>query len=51
MRGDTPPLPQFAFMAWCSVEAQGQLSLYLYTPVITNMATCETLTLYPINIT
>jgi hypothetical protein len=23
-----PPLPQFAFMAWCSVKAQGQLYLY-----------------------
>jgi len=22
-------LPRYAFMAWCSVEAQGQLSLYL----------------------
>jgi hypothetical protein len=25
-----PPLPQYAFMAWCSVKAQGQLYLYLY---------------------
>jgi hypothetical protein len=24
------PLPQYAFMAWCSVKAQGQLYLYLY---------------------
>jgi hypothetical protein len=22
--------PQYAFMAWCSVKAQGQLYLYLY---------------------
>jgi len=22
-----PPLPQYAFKAWCSVKAQGQLSL------------------------
>jgi hypothetical protein len=25
MSGATPPLPQYAFMAWCSVKAQGQL--------------------------
>jgi hypothetical protein len=25
-----PPLPQYAFMAWCSVKAQGQLYLHLY---------------------
>jgi len=24
-----PPLPQYAFVAWCSVKAQGQLYLYL----------------------
>jgi hypothetical protein len=30
MRGAIPPLPQYAFMAWCSVKAQGQLYLYLY---------------------
>jgi hypothetical protein len=29
MREVTPPLPQYAFMAWCSVKAQGQLYLYL----------------------
>jgi hypothetical protein len=23
MRGGVPPLPQYAFMAWCLVEAQG----------------------------
>jgi hypothetical protein len=27
MRGAIPPLPQYVFMAWCSVEAQGQLLL------------------------
>jgi len=27
MRGAIPPLPQYAFMAWCSVEAQGQFYL------------------------
>jgi len=27
MRGDKPPLPQDAFMGWCSVKAQGQLYL------------------------
>jgi hypothetical protein len=29
MSGDIPPLPQYAFMAWCLVKAQGQLYLYL----------------------
>jgi nitroimidazol reductase NimA-like FMN-containing flavoprotein (pyridoxamine 5'-phosphate oxidase superfamily) len=26
-----PSLPQYAFMAWCSVKAQGQLYLLLHT--------------------
>jgi hypothetical protein len=30
MLGATPPLPQYASMAWCSVKAQGQLYLYLF---------------------
>jgi len=25
MRGAIPPLPQYAFIVWCSVKAQGQL--------------------------
>jgi hypothetical protein len=29
MIGAIPPLSQYAFMAWCSVKAQGQLYLYL----------------------
>jgi len=33
MRGAAPPLPPYAFMAWCSVKAQGQLYLYLYGTV------------------
>jgi len=28
MSGAIPPLPQYAFMAWCLVIAQGQLHLY-----------------------
>jgi len=28
MNGAISPLPQYAFMAWCSVKAQGQLYLY-----------------------
>jgi hypothetical protein len=24
------PIPQYAFMAWCSLKAQGQLYLYIY---------------------
>jgi hypothetical protein len=30
MSGAIPPLPQYAFMAWCLVKAQGQLYLYLF---------------------
>jgi hypothetical protein len=30
MSGAIHPLPQYAFTAWCSVKAQGQLYLYLY---------------------
>jgi hypothetical protein len=30
MCGAIPPLPQYAFMAWCLVKAQGQFYLYLY---------------------
>jgi hypothetical protein len=29
MRGAISPLPQYTFMAWCSVKAQGQFYLYL----------------------
>jgi hypothetical protein len=28
MSGAIPPLPQYAFMAWCLVKAQGLLYLY-----------------------
>jgi hypothetical protein len=28
MLGALPPLPQYAFLAWCSVKPQGQLYLY-----------------------
>jgi len=31
MRGAIPPLPRYAFMAWCSVKAQGQLYLLTFT--------------------
>jgi len=30
MRGAIPPLPQYAFMAWCLVKAQGQLSWQIW---------------------
>jgi hypothetical protein len=30
MSGATHPLPQFAFMAWCSVKKKAQGPLYLY---------------------
>jgi hypothetical protein len=29
MRGAIPPIPQYAFMARCSVKAKGQLYIYL----------------------
>jgi hypothetical protein len=32
MSGAIPPLPQYSFMAWCSVTAQGQL--YIFTFVV-----------------
>jgi hypothetical protein len=36
--GAIPQFPQYAFMAWCSVEAQGQLYftllLYMYLNII-----------------
>jgi hypothetical protein len=31
MSGAIPPLPQYAFTAWCLVKAQGQLYLFPYT--------------------
>jgi hypothetical protein len=36
MSGAIPPLPQYAFMAWWSVEAQGQLYLYLLLNELSN---------------
>jgi hypothetical protein len=30
MSGAIPPLPQYAFMAWCSVQAQGYLYLLTF---------------------
>jgi hypothetical protein len=35
MSGNIPPLPQYAFMAWCSVKAQEQLYLLLIQEKIT----------------
>jgi len=32
MSGAIPPLPQYAFMVWCSVKAQGQL--YIFTLLV-----------------
>jgi len=29
MRGNIPPLPQYAFMAWCSVQTKSHGQLYL----------------------
>jgi hypothetical protein len=46
MRGDILPLPQYAFMVWCSVKAQGQLYLnfiyrYIYVTMINKNATLK----------
>jgi hypothetical protein len=30
MREAIPPLPQYAFMAWCPVKAQGYLYIFLF---------------------
>jgi len=30
MSGAIPPIPQYVFMAWCLVKAQGQLYLTFY---------------------
>jgi hypothetical protein len=36
MRGAIPPLPLYAFMAWCLVKKkQGQLYLYLFLKALT----------------
>jgi hypothetical protein len=32
MSGAIPPLPQYAFMEWCSLKAQGQLYHYIHCP-------------------
>jgi len=37
MSGTIPSFPQYAFMAWCSVKAQGQLYIYLY---LSSIGTC-----------
>jgi hypothetical protein len=39
MNGAIPPLPQYDFMVWCPVKAQGQLYLYLY--LYLNMNRCR----------
>jgi len=33
MRGAIRLLPQYSFLVWCSIKAQGQLYLYFYIPV------------------
>jgi len=30
MSGAIPPLPQYAFVAWCLLKAQGELYTYIY---------------------
>jgi hypothetical protein len=34
MSGAIPPLPQYAFMAWCSVKAQGQFNFVVVVVVV-----------------
>jgi hypothetical protein len=38
MGGAVPPLPQYAFMAWCSGGADGQLLPYLLSFKLINFA-------------
>jgi len=45
MSGAIPLLPQYAFMAWCSVKAQGQL--YLYISPISLGEHCTSVTFFP----
>jgi hypothetical protein len=37
MNGAIPPLPQYAFMAWCLVTAQGQLHFALFYTISMNL--------------
>jgi hypothetical protein len=39
MGGVIPPLPQYAFMAWCLLKAQGQL--YVFTLYLTKHHTIK----------
>jgi hypothetical protein len=34
MSGAVPPFPQYTFMAWFSVKAQGQLYFYIYSSIL-----------------
>jgi hypothetical protein len=45
MRGGIPPLPLYAFMAWCSVKAQEHLRLliYLYLYLVTYKGSTSTI--------
>jgi hypothetical protein len=40
MSGAINPLPQYAFMAWCLVKAQGQLYLFIYANYGTTVWVC-----------
>jgi hypothetical protein len=42
MHGAVPPLPQYVFMVWCLVKAQGQLYLLqAQTEVVRNVVGCK----------
>jgi hypothetical protein len=34
MRGAIPPLPQYAFMAWCLVKHKDNFTFYLYSGLL-----------------
>jgi len=40
MHGAIPPLPQYAFMEWCAVKAQGQLYLFTLLYLLPNKQSC-----------
>jgi hypothetical protein len=48
MRGAITPLPQYAFMALCSVKAQGQLYLFTTTLILLSYVRLERIVLLDI---
>jgi hypothetical protein len=49
MSGAIHPLPQYAFMAWCLVKAQGQLYLFIYLGTQKRHENCQSRCSYAAN--